>query len=84
MVGVRGVQLGYMSTNGVTLHVATAGPEDGPLVVLLHGFPELWWAWRRYIPALARSEEHTSELQSHEPYLVCRLLLEKKKCSYHG
>lgn len=55
MVGVRGVQLGYMSTNGVTLHVATAGPEDGPLVVLLHGFPELWWAWRGYIPALAEA-----------------------------
>src|SRR3712207_7908900 len=31
----------------------------------------------------ARSEEHTSELQSRQ-YLVCRLLLEKKKKSYHG
>src|SRR3712207_7383201 len=33
-------------------------------------------------PRGVRSEEHTSELQSRQ-YLVCRLLLEKKKCKYH-
>ena len=37
----------------VTLHHVTAGPEDGDLVVLLHGFPECWYAWRHQIPALA-------------------------------
>ncbi len=41
-----------VATNGVTLNVAEAGPEAGPLVVLLHGFPESWHAWRRQIPAL--------------------------------
>jgi epoxide hydrolase 4 len=40
-------------TNGVRLHVAEAGPAEGPLVVLLHGFPEFWFAWRRQWPALA-------------------------------
>lgn len=40
-------------TNGVTLHVATAGPEDGPLVLLLHGFPEFWYGWRKQIEPLA-------------------------------
>jgi pimeloyl-ACP methyl ester carboxylesterase len=40
-------------TNGITLHAVTAGPEDGPLVLLLHGFPEFWYGWRRQIPALA-------------------------------
>jgi len=30
----------FVATNGVTLHCAVAGPEDGPLVILLHGFPE--------------------------------------------
>uniref|UniRef100_A0A0D9Y1T3 AB hydrolase-1 domain-containing protein n=1 Tax=Leersia perrieri TaxID=77586 RepID=A0A0D9Y1T3_9ORYZ len=28
--------------NGISLHVAEQGPADGPAVVLLHGFPELW------------------------------------------
>src|SRR2546427_1313870 len=40
------------------------------------GFPELTGV--QYVAALARSEEHTSELQS-QSNLVCRLLLEKKK-----
>jgi pimeloyl-ACP methyl ester carboxylesterase len=37
----------------VTLHYAAAGPVDGDLVVLLHGFPEFWYAWRHQLPALA-------------------------------
>jgi pimeloyl-ACP methyl ester carboxylesterase len=37
--------------NGVRLHYVEAGA--GPLVVLLHGFPEFWYSWRRQIPALA-------------------------------
>src|SRR3712207_8923081 len=37
-----------------------------------------WGSWRRVPLGRARSEEHTSELQSRQ-YLVCRLLLEKKK-----
>jgi pimeloyl-ACP methyl ester carboxylesterase len=36
---------------GVRLHCVTLG--EGPLVVLLHGFPEFWYAWRRQIQALA-------------------------------
>ncbi len=39
--------------NGVTLHAVAAGPEDGRLVLLLHGFPEFWWGWRRQIGPLA-------------------------------
>jgi pimeloyl-ACP methyl ester carboxylesterase len=35
----------------VRLHVAEAG--EGPLIVLLHGFPEFWYSWRNQIPALA-------------------------------
>src|SRR3712207_7289202 len=35
---------------------------------------------REVLPTFVRSEEHTSELQSRQ-YLVCRLLLEKKKCN---
>src|SRR5438477_3649335 len=75
-----------VSANGTRFHAAEAG--DGPLVLLLHGFPEFWWTWRHQLAVLPeagfravavdRSEEHTSELQSHVN-LVCRLLLEKKK-----
>ena len=39
--------------NGVTLHAVEAGPADGPLVILLHGFPEYWWGWRKQIGPLA-------------------------------
>jgi pimeloyl-ACP methyl ester carboxylesterase len=37
-------------TNGVRLHVVEAG--TGPLVLLVHGFPQFWWAWRHQIPDL--------------------------------
>jgi pimeloyl-ACP methyl ester carboxylesterase len=42
-----------IATNGVRLHVVEAGPEDGPLLILLHGFPEFWYGWRRQIGPLA-------------------------------
>ncbi len=43
----------HVDVGEVRLHCAVAGPEKGPLVVLLHGFPEFWWSWRNQIPALA-------------------------------
>ena len=39
--------------NGVRLHFVEQG--EGPLVVLLHGFPEFWYSWRHQIPALAEA-----------------------------
>jgi pimeloyl-ACP methyl ester carboxylesterase len=38
---------------GLRMHAAVAGPEGGPLVVLLHGFPEFWYSWRFQIGPLA-------------------------------
>ena len=42
-----------IKTNGVNLHVVQAGPPDGQLVILLHGFPEFWYGWRKQIDFLA-------------------------------
>ena len=42
-----------ISTNGIRLHVVQTGPVTGPLVLLLHGFPEFWYGWRHQLPALA-------------------------------
>jgi pimeloyl-ACP methyl ester carboxylesterase len=39
-------------STGVTLNVAFAGPEDGPAVILLHGFPESHRTWREVAPRL--------------------------------
>ena len=45
----------FVETNGVTLHAVEAGPVDGPLVILLHGFPEYWYGWRHQIGPLAEA-----------------------------
>jgi pimeloyl-ACP methyl ester carboxylesterase len=42
---------GYAEVGDVRLHYVEAG--DGPLVVLLHGFPECWYGWRRQLKPLA-------------------------------
>jgi pimeloyl-ACP methyl ester carboxylesterase len=42
-----------VTTNGVELHVRDAGPENGPVVVLAHGFPELGYSWRYVIGPIA-------------------------------
>lgn len=41
----------WRTVNGVRLHCAIAG--SGPLLLLLHGFPEFWYSWRHQIPVLA-------------------------------
>jgi pimeloyl-ACP methyl ester carboxylesterase len=51
----RGEELGdegFADSDGVKLHYVTAG--KGPLVVLLHGFPDFWYTWRDQIPELAK------------------------------
>src|SRR6201995_2001070 len=39
-----------VSANGTRFHAAEAG--DGPLVLMLHGFPEFWWTWRHQLAVL--------------------------------
>src|SRR5271170_5631548 len=44
----------YAKVNGTELHYVAAGSEGTP-VLLVHGFPETWWTFRKLIPLLARS-----------------------------
>jgi pimeloyl-ACP methyl ester carboxylesterase len=46
-----GLRHRFVEANGLRFHLVEAG--SGPLVLLLHGFPEFWYSWRRQIPALA-------------------------------
>jgi len=39
-------------TTGVNLHVVEGGNEKGELIILLHGFPDCWYAWKSVIPHL--------------------------------
>ena len=50
---LQGTQLRHewRCVNGIRLHCVIAG--QGPLIVLLHGFPEFWYSWRNQIPVLA-------------------------------
>ncbi|GEM_PF-42803 len=43
---------GFADSNGVKIHYVTKG--EGPLLVLLHGFPDYWYTWRDQIPALSK------------------------------
>ncbi|MEM7347575.1 MAG: alpha/beta hydrolase [Chloroflexota bacterium] len=47
------VEDGFVDNNGVKIHYVTAG--RGPLLVMIHGFPEFWYSWRNQIPALAEN-----------------------------
>ena len=40
-----------VNTNGIKLHIASIG--SGPVVLLLHGFPDLWYTWRHQLLSLA-------------------------------
>ncbi|HSP54583.1 MAG TPA: alpha/beta hydrolase [Dehalococcoidia bacterium] len=45
-----------VKTNGINVHIAEVG--EGPLVLMVHGFPELWYSWRHQLPALAAAGYH--------------------------
>ncbi|KAL2473266.1 alpha/beta-hydrolase superfamily protein [Forsythia ovata] len=45
----------YVGVNGLKLHVAEIGSESSPVVVFLHGFPEIWYSWRHQMIAVAKA-----------------------------
>ena len=46
-----GIEHRTVKVNGINMHVAEKG--QGPVILFIHGFPELWYAWRHQIVALA-------------------------------
>ncbi|MBV9275868.1 MAG: alpha/beta hydrolase [Verrucomicrobia bacterium] len=46
----------FIETNGIRMHLAEQG--EGPVVLLCHGFPELWYSWRHQLKALAAAGFH--------------------------
>lgn len=55
-----GVRSRFADVNGLTMHLLEAGfhPAGRPAVLLLHGFPELAYSWRKVMPALAAAGYH--------------------------
>jgi pimeloyl-ACP methyl ester carboxylesterase len=53
---MTGVTYRNIKTNGITMRVAEAGA--GPLVLMVHGWPESWYSWRHQLPALAEAGFH--------------------------
>ena len=43
----------WVDADGVRLHAVEGGQPNGPAIVLLAGFPQTWWAWRKVMPGLA-------------------------------
>lgn len=64
-----GVTHHWVSVDGLQLHVAEAGIEHrgtGPSLVLVHGWPQHWWCWRRVLPQLALSHHVVAiDLRGH-------------------
>jgi pimeloyl-ACP methyl ester carboxylesterase len=53
MPELAGVRHSFHQVNGFRMHVAEAGDPDGEPVVMLHGWPQHWWCWRKVIPDLS-------------------------------
>jgi pimeloyl-ACP methyl ester carboxylesterase len=49
--GAQELRHRFAQVNGIRMHYAEQG--EGPLVVLVHGFPESWYSWRHQLPAIA-------------------------------
>jgi len=47
-----------VTASGLRFHLAEHGPASGPLVLLLHGFPEFWWSWRHQLVAFGEAGFH--------------------------
>ena len=76
------VEHGFADNNGVKIHYVSLG--EGPLVVMIHGFPDFWYSWRHQMPALAqhyrvvamdlRGYNQSDQPEAQEAYAVPHLI----------
>jgi pimeloyl-ACP methyl ester carboxylesterase len=52
--GIEGFERGFQTVDGVRLHYVSGGKPDGQVLVLICGFPQSWYAWRKVMPLLAQ------------------------------
>ncbi|XP_076942200.1 epoxide hydrolase 3-like [Bidens hawaiensis] len=50
-----GITHKFVKVNGLKLHIAEIGNTSSPVVVFLHGFPEIWYSWRHQMIAIANA-----------------------------
>src|SRR5262249_19826144 len=67
----RTIQEGFADSNGVKIHYASVG--SGPLVVMIHGFPDYWYTWRKQMAGLGGAVGW--QLAMRAPQLVERLVI---------
>jgi pimeloyl-ACP methyl ester carboxylesterase len=56
------VEHGYADSGGVKIHYAAYGPKTGPVVVMVHGFPDYWYTWREQMEGLGAAGFRTVAL----------------------
>jgi pimeloyl-ACP methyl ester carboxylesterase len=75
---------GFLTLKDVRIHYVASGPEDKPLMLFVHGFPEFWYSWRhqirefqkdyRVVAIDQRGYNESSKPSSIDDYIVAKLL----------
>uniref|UniRef100_A0A803LS81 soluble epoxide hydrolase n=2 Tax=Chenopodium quinoa TaxID=63459 RepID=A0A803LS81_CHEQI len=53
MAEISGIKHRTIHVNGINMHIAEKGDEGAPIVLFIHGFPELWYTWRHQIEGIS-------------------------------
>ncbi len=83
------VEHGFADSDGVKIHYASVG--EGPLVIMIHGFPDFWYSWRHQMDGLKsdfqtvaidqRGYNLSGQLEGNENYAMS-LLVERCRCRH--
>lgn len=66
----------FMQLSSVKLHYVEAGPEDAPVMLMIHGFPEFWYSWRAQIEHFSRDYRRVLryDFSKFETAPICRVI----------